>query len=60
MVPTEFALKIKAFVEYNGIDWRNTNTEDIVAGYIKAQNDEIELAASQSQAAVKSELPTPN
>lgn len=57
MVPTEFALKIKAFIEHNNIDWQNTSTSDILTGYFKAQNDAIELAAQQVLTTLESELP---
>jgi Flp pilus assembly protein CpaB len=57
MVSTEFALKIKAFIEHNNIDWENTPTTEIVAGYFKAQNDAIELAAQQVLTTLEPELP---
>lgn len=56
MVPAEFALKIVDFIKENNIDWKTTPTDQIVAGYFKAQNDAIELAAKQVQAELELEL----
>jgi hypothetical protein len=58
MIHKELLTGVKAFIETNGIDWRNTPTRVIVAGYFAAQNDAIELAAKQIQEQLERELPS--